>query len=218
METEHPASGKPPRVCLFFFFLEGREGVFRARFGKFSFFSFLFFPFNLPHVQDELQDVAMEEPYVEFASYCNSLTTFLWWEGSVYAILSFLLPPAARLWLQWRRLIRSKKLELFVSVEYRHTFLVRMPTWLEMAGVKYIYIFLEMIGCTCENCCCRKKQKSCRARALRDGISFYSSLGHSFACIEILLRDDDMRGKYNTTSSGLDIGLLQSSGIQMGKN
>lgn len=82
----------------------------------------------------------------------------------------------------------------------------------------YIYIFLEMIGCTCENCCCRTKQKSCRARALRDGISFYSSLGHSFACIEILLRDDDMRGKYNTTSSGLDIGLLQSSGIQMGKN
>ena len=126
-----------------FFFLEGREGVFRARFGKFSFFSFLFFPFNLPHVQDELQDVAMEEPYVEFASYCNSLTTFLWWEGSVYAILSFLLPPAARLWLQWRRLIRSKKLELFVSVEYRHTFLVRMPTWLEMAGVKCIYIYIS---------------------------------------------------------------------------
>ena len=55
-----------------------------------------------------------------FVDEINGLTTYQWWDGSVYSILVFLAHPLAWSCQQWRRKINLQRIREFVRSEYDH--------------------------------------------------------------------------------------------------
>ncbi|XP_057524214.1 uncharacterized protein LOC130803974 [Amaranthus tricolor] len=116
-------------------------------------------PWHLPHSPpDQLKEIVYEGAFNNFVDEVNLLTTYQWWEGSVYSILGVLAYPLAWSWLQWRRRIKLQRLREFVRSEYDHACL-----------------------------------RSCRSRALYEGIKVAATPDLMLAYVDFFLGGDENR-------------------------
>ncbi|KAL8110021.1 uncharacterized protein LOC141672459 isoform X1 [Apium graveolens] len=78
-------------------------------------------PWYLPHTPPEqIKEIVYEDAFNRFVDEINAISTYPWWEGSVYSIVRILAYPLAWSWLQWRRRIKLQRLREFVRSEYDH--------------------------------------------------------------------------------------------------
>ncbi|XP_022749889.1 uncharacterized protein LOC111299144 isoform X3 [Durio zibethinus] len=79
-------------------------------------------PWHLPHSPPEqVIEIVYEDAFNRFVDEINGLAAYLWWEGSIYSILSILAYPLAWSWLQQRRKKKLQQLREFVRSEYDHS-------------------------------------------------------------------------------------------------
>lgn len=78
-------------------------------------------PWHLPHSPPEqVKEIVYEGAFNTFVDEINAITTYQWWEGSMYSILSVLAYPMAWSWQQWRRRKKIQRMREFVRSEYDH--------------------------------------------------------------------------------------------------